>query len=225
MNIWKRRRRPVSAAPFARESPATRQKRTRETVEFWVKVISPIVTTLAVIVSLYQAHLATATTNALLKNSLRERIAEDRKDQDRLKRLTAEVLREIEKIPNSPWLRADANESQFVQGKKDLEAIIKNLTQKIDGQKFGLSDPWYWAMLSLFEDSFAMEMQLDIAANNDGLDIASNNIGVERSNLAKRKSALTASIKENTISLKESIEDLSRSLDARLIKEIFELND
>jgi len=211
-------------APFqVRGSRATRQKKRRENIEFWVKVVSPFITTVAVVVSLYQAHLATTTTTALIKSSLRERITEDRKDEERLKRLTAQVLQEIEKLPSSPWLRADASEAQFSQGKKETSALIKALIKKIDDEKSGLSDPWFWELLGIFENSFELDIDVDIVADDDDLDDASNNAGSEGAKLAKRKSALAATIRENTRELKVNIEYMLHSLDERLRDEINQL--
>jgi hypothetical protein len=208
--MWSR---PALPGPYARDLRAARQKKRRETIEFWAKVLTPIATVVAVMVALYQAELATITTNTMFKNSLRERTAEDRKDRDRLEALTAEVLNETEKLPASPWLRPNATEDEFNQGKRDTLELIQALTRKIDDAKSGISDPWYWEFTSLWERSFASDLRFEIAAND----------AEEGPELASRKAVLTAAIQEITHRLKDELQGMLQTLDARIPNEIDQL--
>jgi len=213
VKYWKLWSRPALPGPYSRDLRAARQKKRRETIEFWAKALTPIVTLVAVMVALYQAELATISTNTMFKNSLRERIAEDRKDRDRLEALTAEVLNETEKLPASPWLRPDATEDEFNQGKRNVLELIQALTRKIDEAKSGVSDPWYWEYTNLLERDFATDLRFEMAAND----------AEEEPELATRKAVLTAEIRKITHRLKDHLQDMLHASDARFPNEIDQL--
>jgi hypothetical protein len=214
VKLWNWQSRPALLGSHAQNLRAARQRKRREEVEFLVKVATPIVTLIAVLIALYQAELATVTANTIVKNSLREAIAADRKDEDRLQALTSEVLNEIKSVPESAWLGPDASESEFDQGKRDTSDLVQALTKKIDGAKAEMFDPNLWQFFSLAEHDFSADIDFDLAADGQ----------IDKQDLTFRKRLLKITVQGDTLRLRQALEYTLRTLDARLSSEIDRLD-
>jgi hypothetical protein len=211
VKFLKWRSRPELPGTYAKDVRAARHRKKRQQLEFWVKVATPLVTLLAVLVALYQAKLATSTTDTLLENSWRERIATERRDDDLLRALTSDVLDQIHNLPASPWLGQNASESEFNQGKINTLSLVQAPTKRIDGARAEISDPLLWEFLSLAERSFSTDISFEIAANDV----------VTEQDLASRKTAMKKAIEDDTREIKQDFKDLLRGLDSKLLNESF----